>query len=132
MTIAYNDETENDGKTILGALALPALICAAGLTLFWSLPAHAQSAENQTFDCASASKAAEFEICNNEKLLIKDEKLSAMFQKRFINASTRPEQQSLSRDHQQWVEKRDACGANSACIDLRYDERLKTLNSRSS
>lgn len=113
--------------TSLRAFVLPAAICMAGMTLFWSLPAKAQS-----FSCASADNAAQFAICNDETLLALDEKISDVFADQFINASTSPARQAVAREHTQWMKSRDACGADFTCLKLRYDERVKVLSSRSS
>ena len=109
------------------ALILPAAICAGGLTLFWSLPANAQS-----FSCAAAEKPAEFAICNDENLMALDEKLGEAFGDKFVNASTSPARQAVARAHSTWIKKRNECGADFTCLKLRYEERIKVLSSRAS
>lgn len=112
---------------VLSALALPSAICVAGVALFWSLPAHAQS-----FECASAQRPAEFAICNSEDLMFKDEQLEAAMSKNFVNASTAPQRQQVVREHDAWVKLRNACGNDVTCLNLRYDDRLTVLRSRDS
>ena len=114
-------------STSLRALVLPAAICMAGMTLFWSLPAKAQS-----FSCASAETSAQFAICNDENLMTLDEKISEVFGDSFVNASTSPARQAVAREHTKWLKNRDACGADFTCLKLRYEERIKALSTRSS
>jgi uncharacterized protein len=111
----------------LKALSLPAAICLSGIALFWSLPANAQS-----FSCASAEKPAEFAICNSEDLLTMDEKLGSVFSTVYVSAATTPQRQAVVREHERWVKRRNACGNDVTCIDLRYKERLSKLSSRAS
>lgn len=113
-----------DVRTIFGAIATPAAICIAGLALFWSLPAAAQS-----FPCAEASKPAEFAICNSENLLIMDENMNKIFTTVYQSAATAPQRQSVVRRHNGWRLKRDACGNDFTCLNLRYQERLSELRS---
>ena len=125
-----SDRFDNDAGLLantLRAFALPAAICLAGMTLFWTLPASAQS-----FSCAKADNAAQFAICNDEGLMALDEKISDVFADNFISASTPPARQPVAREHTAWMKKRDACGADFTCLKLRYEERVKTLSSRSS
>lgn len=134
-TITINTTTPNTNRdevrepgllSVIGqAFILPAAICATGVVLFWSLPAHAQS-----FSCAEAEKPAEFAICNNEDLLTMDEKLGNAFTRIYVRASTSPERQDMARSHAEWLKKRNACGADFTCLNLRYEERIRTLNSR--
>lgn len=128
--LTHSDQSEGEtglAANILHAFALPAAICLSGIALFWSLPANAQS-----FSCAKADNAAQFAICNDEGLMALDEKISDVFADRFVNASTSPARQAVAREHNRWMKKRDACGADFTCLKLRYEERMKVISSRSS
>lgn len=114
-------------RSLFQALVLPAAICAAGVTLFWSLPAKADPV-----DCARAELSAEFAICNNETLQILDEQLGNRVKAVLVNSATLPQRQANSREHNAWLGKRNACGADFACLELRYRERLNTLDGRKS
>jgi len=121
-------ETETSWlKTAFSALVLPTAICLGGMTLFWSLPANAQS-----FSCAMAAQPAEFAICNDENLVILDEKLGEVFASKFINASTSPARQAVTKEHNEWMKQRNACGTDFTCLNLKYQDRIKVLSSRSS
>ena len=125
-TQAFETEESILSSTVK-ALGIPAAICLSGLALFWSLPAQAQS-----FSCASAERPAEFAICNSEELLTMDEKLGSVFSAVYVSAPTTPQRQAVVREHEQWVQKRNACGNDVTCLDLRYKERLNTLGRSSS
>ena len=107
------------------AILLPAAICVAGVALFWSLPAQAQS-----FSCADADKPAEFAVCNNENLLALDEKLGNVFTAAYVKAATTPQRQSVTREQSEWLKARNACGADFTCLDLRYREQISRLSQR--
>ena len=93
--------------------------------ILWSAPADAQS-----ISCDKADKPAEFAVCNNEELLVLDEELAVLFRQDYASASTVPQRQSASRDHANWLLKRNACGADFVCLGLRYRERLAALENR--
>lgn len=122
-----DDPQDEMGATLIQALVLPAAICAFGLTLFWSLPSSAQS-----FSCAAAERSAEFAICNDETLQQLDQEIGALIRARFEEAETRPQRQATSREHNDWLKKRNACGSDLTCLNLRYEERLSTLSQRRS
>lgn len=128
--ISANKATDtNDTSVIASALSafiLPAAICIGGMALFWSLPANAQS-----FSCAEADNPSEFAICNSENLLTLDEKLGSIFASVYVNAPTLPQRQAVAREHSSWVQRRNSCGADFACLNRRYQERLQSLKNSS-
>ena len=129
LTMNENSLAENNVVSpvaLLGqAILLPAAICVAGVALFWSLPAQAQS-----FSCADADKPAEFAVCNNENLLTLDEKLGTVFTTAYVKATTAPQRQSVTREQSEWLKARNACGADFTCLDLRYREQINRLAQR--
>lgn len=124
-----NSPIEEDAASpaaLLGqAILLPAAICVAGVALFWSLPAQAQS-----FSCADAEKPAEFAVCNNENLLTLDERLGNVFTTAYVKATTAPQRQSVTREQNEWLKARNACGADFTCLNLRYREQINRLSQR--
>ena len=112
---------------ILKGAKIPAAIFISAISVFWTLPANAQS-----FSCASAERPAEFAICNSEDLLTMDEKLGTVFSAVYVNASTTPQRQAVVKEHEQWLQQRNACGNDTTCLDLRYKERLNNLQSSAS
>jgi len=115
-------QTESIVKSLFHAFVIPAAICVAGVALFWSLPANAQS-----LNCALASTSAEFAICNDERLIVLDEKLEQAFVATYVNASTTPQQQAVTRDHSVWLKQRNACGNDLDCLADQYKIRIKAL-----
>jgi uncharacterized protein len=128
MARTQNMKIEETGilQTAVQAVALPAMVCAFGLALFWSLPANAQS-----FSCAKAENPAEFAICNDEGLLSLDEKLGNVFADAYVKASTTPQRQAVARDHNNWLKVRNSCRGDFTCLTLRYNERISALSSNS-
>ena len=108
---------------------------ALGLTLATILAASLTAGDARaepmagTVNCATASKPAEFEICNSEALLIADDNLARLQAGIENNARTRPQRQVLARSHDQWLRERDSCGADQTCLALRYDARISELKS---
>ncbi|MCR2829664.1 pesticin C-terminus-like muramidase [Acidithiobacillus ferrooxidans] len=85
-------------------------------------------------DCSRASTSAERTICGDKKLLLLDRDLTIVYHK-FIKvfsdtghythlvAETRTGQK-------EWLRKRNACGADAACIKVAYENRLAFLQSQ--
>lgn len=129
-TYSHPEPMDHDTNLLsasIRALALPAVICAAGMAFFAALPANAQS-----FSCETADQTAEFAICNDENLLLLDEKLGEIFARKYVNASTSPQRQAVTREQTSWLQKRNACGDDFTCLTLRYRERIRELQSRAS
>ena len=85
-------------------------------------------ASAQSFSCAQAENSAEFAICNNEVLISLDEKLAAIYYMQKSKMSTTPQRQKISRDQSAWVQKRNQCSLDWACLEVLYEERLGQLN----
>ena len=100
------------------ALIVSALIGIATI----AIPANAQS-----FSCANAQIPSEHAICNNENLLIKDERLALAFADALVEASKSNAIGEVSSDHSQWLRQRNACRNDFTCLDQRYQERLDAL-----
>jgi uncharacterized protein len=128
-TASRKTSTKNDASLFeaFRGLKIPAAILISAISVFWTLPANAQS-----FSCASAERPAEFAICNSEDLLTMDERLGSAFSAVYVNASTTPQRQAVVKEHEQWLQKRNACGNDTTCLDLRYKERLNNLQSSAS
>lgn len=114
-------ETESITKSLLQAFAIPAAICAVGTVLFWSLPVNAQS-----LDCAKAVETVEFAICNDESLIVLDERMEKAFVTNYVSAAP-AQQKAVMKEHSNWLRERNACGGNLACIAIQYKNRLEAL-----
>lgn len=78
------------------------------------------------FDCAKSSTTTEKAICSDTQLSSYDEILAATFKKSIVQ-SMNPEQ--MKSDQRQWLKtRRNACGADVACLKTAYNERIAELN----
>ena len=87
-----------------------------------------QSASAQSFSCARAAIPSELAICNDEDLLIMDEKVAALFAEKRVSATSGKEAIRLADDHGSWLRKRNICENNSDCLKAVYDKRIRTLD----
>lgn len=103
---------------------------AAALTLTAAALFLPDSASAQAIQCANAIEPTELEICNNEDLTMLDEQMSRLNSVRKISFTNQPRFQSASEDTQAWIEKRNLCGLDASCIELRYFERINEISKR--
>lgn len=98
------------------------LLTALALTL--AVPAVAGAA---SFDCAKARSRDEKAICANVTLNDKDVRMSVLYD---INRKTLAMggRGALMDAQQQWLRDRRTCGANRACLNRSYDQRLDELD----
>ncbi len=109
-------------------IALPRLMAiAAAIALSAATLLSAGTAKAQSFSCSGANLPSEMAVCNSEDLLVMDEKLAAMAAQRLTKSSTKPARQSFSREQQAWISRRNECGADPVCLELRYNERMSEL-----
>jgi len=92
--------------------------------------AHGQVA---SFDCSKASTRTEKAVCASPTLGAKDVTLAAYFELLLrlkpaaAGMAYREFDDSLRSGQRQWLQERDACGTDTACLDRIYDRRSKTL-----
>jgi uncharacterized protein len=100
------------------------------LLLVTASAAHAQVA---SFDCAKASTRTEKAVCASPTLGSKDVTLAAYFQLLLrlkpsdAGMTYREFDDKLRSDQRQWLQERDACQADAACLDRAYDRRIGVL-----
>ena len=118
---------------VLGAakrVGVGEIIMAVGLTVaVFALP---QEANSQSFNCAKATKTSEFAICNNEDLLLLDERMASIHATLSRKLASNPEKRKFSKNSRAWLKKRNACKSDFACLELRYRERIQALNRNNS
>lgn len=107
----------------LGACALMATTMATAALTALPHPAAAAS-----FDCNAQTLAAdEKAICDNRPLNDADVKMVTTFD--LLSGLLAMGSRGTMQDEQTaWLKKRQACGADTACIKGAYDERLKQLD----
>jgi uncharacterized protein len=100
------------------------------VSLLLAGPASAQIA---SYDCTRAASAAEHAVCASSSLGAKDIMLATYYQ---LLLQLRPAtpgmayrefDDQLRSDQRQFLAARDACGANTSCLEKAYDDRLKVL-----
>ena len=89
-----------------------------------------QSASAQSFSCARAAIPTELAICNDEDLLIMDEKVADLFAEKRVSAQSGKEVIRLANDHSAWLKGRNICENNSECLKAVYDRRIKSLEKK--
>jgi uncharacterized protein len=100
------------------------------LTAMLMSPAIAQTA---SYTCADASTATERAICASPELGRKDIVVSTYYdvllrlKPAIPGMAYREFRDRLRNDQQQFLAARDACGADGACLNQRYDDRLTAL-----
>lgn len=101
------------------ALSLAALVIAA--LALPALPAGAAS-----FDCSKASHPDEVAICSNLSLNDQDVEMATLYQT--LLPLLAMGSSGATRDAQKaWLARRQACGANVACLSAAYADRIATL-----
>ncbi|WP_322052941.1 lysozyme inhibitor LprI family protein [Paraburkholderia bannensis] len=82
-----------------------------------------------SFHCDKASTATEHAICGSYQLAAYDESVAASYKLAMTHARDLGAHQSteLNRSQRQWMQQRDACGADSQCILASMRSRLEAL-----
>lgn len=82
-----------------------------------------------SFDCATNRSVAEIAICGSGRLSHLDRQLDGVYGniRRRLN---RTSQQALRDEQRAWLQRRDGCGGNEACLIEAYETRIAELQSR--
>ncbi|UQO30102.1 hypothetical protein L0Z21_17485 [Burkholderia multivorans] len=81
-----------------------------------------------SFPCGKASTATEHAICSSYQLSAFDQSVAESFARMMAQARVSGSQTaSLARSQRRWLEGRDACGPNAACILKAMRRRLDAL-----
>lgn len=105
--------------TVLLTALLPTAVIAT--TVIAAGPASAAP----SFECRGASGDAEFAICGSDRLSLLDRVLTDRV--REIAAAGGRRAEEVRAGQRDWVEARDACGADVLCIEAAYLARLREL-----
>ena len=98
----------------------------ASMLLFMSL-AVASQGFGQSFECSKASIPSEMAICNNEHLLLQDEKIGALLKQAVILASSEKHLNKIYQSHENWLTNRNLCRNDFACLRKAYTRRIQLL-----
>jgi len=83
----------------------------------------ASGATAQSFDCGKARMAAEFAICDSQRLSRLDEEMSALYFG--LPYGVREE---IKGSQRRWLRRRNACGYDQICIEEYYFRRIEVLS----
>jgi uncharacterized protein len=96
------------------------------MTICATLPGDAEA-----IDCSKASNFNEQTICGDKKLLILNRDLTVVYNKFMKAFSDTGHYTHLITEtktaQQKWLQRRNACGADAACVKTAYEERLEAL-----
>lgn len=92
--------------------------------LFFALLGIGLGAQAAGFDCARAKTSTEKAICADSGLSSLDEVLELMYSSALRNAAT-PD--AIRSEQRAWLQLRNACGSDSACLQEAYQQRLAAL-----
>ncbi len=84
----------------------------------------------QSFSCSRALIPSEMAICNNENLLLKDEWVGEKIGEALANAESFETTELIARDHARWLSSRNQCSNDFACLEKKYDQRIRTINEK--
>lgn len=97
--------------------------------LLTRLPENARP--NPSFDCAKAAATAEKTICGSVSLAAFDRSVAESYaysSKRYLDDNDKDEVKTLRAEQREWLAKRNACGANPACLQKAMENRLDSLS----
>lgn len=96
------------------------------MTICATLPSDAKA-----IDCSKVSSFNEQTICGDKKLLLLDRDLTVVYNKFIKVFSDTGHYTYLVTEtktaQQKWLQSRNACGADAACVKAAYEERLEVL-----
>jgi uncharacterized protein len=96
-------------------------------TLALLLMSCALGAQAASFDCAKARAADEKAICASRELNDKDVTMATQY-RLLKGLFAMGGQGAMQGQQQEWLKSRQACGGDVACLNQRYDQRLKQLD----
>jgi uncharacterized protein YecT (DUF1311 family) len=90
------------------------------------LASASQSAKAASFDCAKAKSPGEKVICTDQEMNDQDVEMSVTYNllKRLVTMGARGD---LETSQTAWLRRREACGADRACLSKAYADRLLQL-----
>jgi uncharacterized protein len=108
------------GSTII-RITLPSFLLGCGIG--WLVAGTAQAADW----CAKAATPAEVTICQTSDLLEKESLLESRFRE-MVRDGDMQKRKMLRQEQNRWLEDREACGSEIACLSSSYDRRLVEIN----
>jgi uncharacterized protein len=101
----------------------------AALSILAALTLGATAGHAASFDCAKAATPTEHAICDNPQLSSLDDQTSGLYYTLISNGSLSPAKVSQVKSQQvQFLQRRNACGANYNCLVSAYTSQIMYLN----
>jgi len=107
------------------ARSLKATLLCAAITL--GVVTAAPGAEYAPIDCTQASNPAEREVCRNYSLGQAEARLTTLYGV-ITSLVAMGQRGNLVDAQREWIQRRDACGDDSACLADAYARRIQELN----
>ena len=82
--------------------------------------------EGPSYPCARAGTPSERSICESPSLWIYDRVLSTVYEARRLTLPAE-DANSLISTQRRWLERRDACGDDPACLEALYSSRMEQI-----
>lgn len=82
--------------------------------------------EGPSYPCARAGTPTERSICESPRLWIYDRVLSTVYEARRLTLPAE-DANSLISTQRRWLERRDACGDDPACLEALYSSRMEQI-----
>ncbi|WP_273823339.1 MULTISPECIES: lysozyme inhibitor LprI family protein [Pseudomonas] len=94
-----------------------------------ALPLFIATAQAASFDCGRAKQPTEIAICSDRQLNDLDVEMATTY--RLLRGLFAMGNRGAMQDEQvAWLQERNACGSDSACLQRQYDKRLTQLKAR--
>jgi uncharacterized protein len=111
-------------------LKLAAGISAAALLALAAMATSVRPAGAQEFDCRDARYASERTICGSDALSALDERMNALYSDLKAAYGNRYQRKDLKAYQRQFLDARNSCGRDTACIRGAYLDQISVLESR--
>ncbi|HMN87610.1 MAG TPA: hypothetical protein PKA74_16720 [Bauldia sp.] len=98
------------------------------LLAFTALGLSAGTAAAAAFDCAKASTATEYAICDNPEISTLDEQMTGLYYTLVSSGWLKPAQlNKVKTDQNKFLSRRNSCGANYQCLVDAYTDQTTAL-----
>lgn len=95
---------------------------------FTALGLSAGAAAAAALDCAKASTATEYAICDNPEISTLDEQMTGVYYTLISSGWLKPAQLNKAKtDQAKFLSRRNSCGANYQCLVDAYTEQVAGL-----
>lgn len=110
-------------------MTMPLKSFAAALALSATISVLSQPASAASFSCMNIEdmNAAEQTVCTDRRIGALDERLDSWYRRAKIRAGYFDQTEWLRTEQRQWLDERNACGADVRCLKRAYRSRIREL-----